>query len=1070
MTKKILLVLVLGLIYLSATAQIDNEPQKRYTQSGIFEYVLPDLEDRRNEELLDSLEKVARAAEWKEWYGKNKETFRIPIGTRVNCTNDSLALVALYNATNGPNWRTPWNLNSPIRTWQGVSLSASGCVIELNLTNNKLAGTLPDEIGDLEALFVLQLGENQLSGTLPDTLANLTNLQTLHLMENQFSGTLPLWMGSLTNLEQVDLTYNTFSGSIPDTLCKLSNLETLNIGYNQLTGAIPTCLGNLTSLTSLVLGGNQLSGILPTTLMNLTNLTRLDLSNTGMTTFPTWLGTLTNLEVLYLRSNQLSGSIPTLLNNLTNLQRLSLYDNQLTGTIPTWVEDLSELILLDFAMNQLAGAIPTEIGMLPNLERLLLDNNLLDVMPDFTGQFLRLQSLNVSNNQFTFEDLLPNSEFFTAFLSVYAPQLNVGAVNVVDIDKGDNYTFSFPIDPSLTTNTYKWYRNGTLVATTTTPSFTLMPAELNDAGVYHVEVTNPTLGELTLKSEPITLMVELPTLPPNDQCVDAITLPVGSGSCSNPTVGFNVGATDSNNDAIPPPTANYPDYTMNDVWYQFTVPSSGVFGLDLKKGISEPYSFWFELYTGTCGDLTRIKAQNGTSWSFDYKENFNIAAPGETVFLRVWVGNAENTPGIFDVCVYERPCQQPSIGWNEIFACNNNTSYYVDVQVYDLGDANSLTISATGSGSRAATTSGNYRIGPFSVRSTTTITVAHQNALCNRTIVVDGPPSPGNVATNDEPCNASDLTPSFGAAYVYLQGDKNSTVRACEPMIAFGACKTVSKWATDAYNRSIWFSFEAPASGNVDMELTTGAGVAVWAASSCAGVYTSGDRSLVYAIDPCGDAPFLHSLTALTPGQTYYLQVIEIYDDFSIHLESVANSQSTICEVSDILLPTVTKNLYRIENTIASSAVLPSSNTEYTFVAGESITFSPGFHVTAGTELHAYIAPCTILATIVEETTPTPSRVQAQEKTTPSPSNLVLQVTPNPVQEAANIRFYLPTESTAKVRIFNLNGQLLTTQVVSNGSGWHTTRLDASQLPAGMYYVALQTATDSHTEKVMVVK
>jgi len=352
----------------------------------------------------------------------------------------------------------------------------------------------------------------------------------------------------------------------------------------------------------------------------------------------------------------------------------------------------------------------------------------LDIMPDFTGQFIRLQSLNVSNNKFTFEDLLPNNEFFTAFLSVYAPQLNFGTASTVNIDKGDDYTFSFSIDPSLTNSTYKWYRNGTLVATTTTPSWTLTTAALNDAGVYHVEVTNPDLGDLTLKSEPITLGVDLPALPPNDKCVDATVLPVGSGSCANPMLGFNVGATDSNNDVPMPPNVDYPAYGMNDVWYQFIVPSSGIFGLDLNKGIAEPYSFWFELYTGTCGNLTRIKAQSGTSWTFNYKENFNVAAPGQTIYLRVWTGNAENTPGLFDVCVYERPCQKPSIGWNEIFACDNNTHFYVDLNLYDLGDATSLAISVTGGGSRSATTSGNYRIGPLSVRNTSTITVAHQNS------------------------------------------------------------------------------------------------------------------------------------------------------------------------------------------------------------------------------------------------------------------------------------------------------------------------------------------------------
>ncbi len=42
-------------------------------------------------------------------------------GTVVNACveNDSLALVALYNATDGANWTNTWNLNDPMSTWYG---------------------------------------------------------------------------------------------------------------------------------------------------------------------------------------------------------------------------------------------------------------------------------------------------------------------------------------------------------------------------------------------------------------------------------------------------------------------------------------------------------------------------------------------------------------------------------------------------------------------------------------------------------------------------------------------------------------------------------------------------------------------------------------------------------------------------------------------------------------------------------------------------------------------------------------------------------------------------------------
>ena len=86
----------------------------------------------------------------------------------LSCPNtcqvsDSLALVALYNATAGANWIIDWNLNTPVCTpWTGVELDASGFVTTIQLSGNNLTGTLPAEIGDFPRLHTLQLDNNNL--------------------------------------------------------------------------------------------------------------------------------------------------------------------------------------------------------------------------------------------------------------------------------------------------------------------------------------------------------------------------------------------------------------------------------------------------------------------------------------------------------------------------------------------------------------------------------------------------------------------------------------------------------------------------------------------------------------------------------------------------------------------------------------------------------------------------------------------------------------------------------------------------------------------------------------------
>ena len=55
---------------------------------------------------------------------------QLPFLSSAQCDRiaDSLALVALYNETNGPEWTHTWNLKEPMSTWYGIILNSNGCV------------------------------------------------------------------------------------------------------------------------------------------------------------------------------------------------------------------------------------------------------------------------------------------------------------------------------------------------------------------------------------------------------------------------------------------------------------------------------------------------------------------------------------------------------------------------------------------------------------------------------------------------------------------------------------------------------------------------------------------------------------------------------------------------------------------------------------------------------------------------------------------------------------------------------------------------------------------------------
>ena len=72
---------------------------------------------------------------------------------------DREALVALYHATDGPNWLrdSNWLTDAPLEDWHGVSTDEDGRVTELKLPANEMSGTIPAELGNLDRLRVLDL-------------------------------------------------------------------------------------------------------------------------------------------------------------------------------------------------------------------------------------------------------------------------------------------------------------------------------------------------------------------------------------------------------------------------------------------------------------------------------------------------------------------------------------------------------------------------------------------------------------------------------------------------------------------------------------------------------------------------------------------------------------------------------------------------------------------------------------------------------------------------------------------------------------------------------------------------
>ena len=135
----------------------------------------------------------------------------------------------------------------------------------LNLSNNLLSGSIPQQIGLLENLKSIDFSNNQLTGLLPTELYSLDSLQSLNLSNNLLSGEISDSIGNLTQLEGVityahnsttqydalNLSNNSFTGLLPESICDLpldwndSYMEEnqgFDISNNQFCAPFPNCV------------------------------------------------------------------------------------------------------------------------------------------------------------------------------------------------------------------------------------------------------------------------------------------------------------------------------------------------------------------------------------------------------------------------------------------------------------------------------------------------------------------------------------------------------------------------------------------------------------------------------------------------------------------------------------------------------------------------------------------------------------------------------------------------------------------------------------------------------------
>ena len=265
-------------------------------------------------------------------------------------------------------------------------------IYEIQIDND--IKSLPDSIGDLESLEILNLRSNKLI-QLPESISKLTKLRELNLGFNDLTS-LPDSIGNLKSLEILSLKYNKFE-SFPQEIFSLYSLKKLNLESLKLNKTSEK-LGQLINLEDLSLHSNQLT-TLPSSIKNLKSLKSLDIGSNNFTSLPNFIGNLSSLEVLNLEYNKNLSSLPNSLTYLKKLNELNLSKTNL-NPLPEFIgeiQSLKSLMIEDLGLKEL----PTTFKNLKSLEKVSFSRNFLNPPPKILVGLISLKELNFHNNRIT---------------------------------------------------------------------------------------------------------------------------------------------------------------------------------------------------------------------------------------------------------------------------------------------------------------------------------------------------------------------------------------------------------------------------------------------------------------------------------------------------------------------------------------------------------------------------------------------------------------------------------------------------------------------------------------------
>ncbi|KAI8466186.1 MAG: hypothetical protein J3K34DRAFT_434556 [Monoraphidium minutum] len=140
--------------------------------------------------------------------------------------------------------------------------TVTGLVTNIHITDVNLDGPVPRELCLFEHLREFDIDGGHITGPIPTWIRDcFPRLEELDLSYNRLTGTLPPELAQLPLLSEIKIEYNSVVGTIPPEVGSAPRMRRFQVEHNRMTGTIPQSFRSISSaLTQLLLSHNDFEG------------------------------------------------------------------------------------------------------------------------------------------------------------------------------------------------------------------------------------------------------------------------------------------------------------------------------------------------------------------------------------------------------------------------------------------------------------------------------------------------------------------------------------------------------------------------------------------------------------------------------------------------------------------------------------------------------------------------------------------------------------------------------------------------------------------------------------------